>query len=213
MHVLNKICWPFLAAFLVDDLSEPVETKHQQVHQGNNHEFEAKQPQNPEPGRFEPIHVRVYNALVGQTVDHVEEEGEDKQEGHGLVDVEESGFLGAFPCFQVSLYTSGICLDSDQSVDVLVMLVMLYRTHTTCKYQGVSTKPPGTGTSRVCFLMNTQRVTTQSLTAPTVRTVQTQLDRQKDQGSEQGARSMWSLVWDQDQVQGVKYENKYLSVI
>lgn len=95
IHVLNKICWPFLAAFFVDDLSEPVETKHQEVYQGNNHENEAKQPQNPEPGRFEPIHVRVYRALVSKAVYHVEEEGVDKQEGHGLVDVEKSGFLGA----------------------------------------------------------------------------------------------------------------------
>lgn len=87
IHVLNKICWPFLAAFFVDDLSEPVETKHQEVYQGNNHENEAKQPQNPEPGRFEPIHVRVYRALVGKTVYHVKEECVDKQEGHGLVDV------------------------------------------------------------------------------------------------------------------------------
>lgn len=95
IHVLNKICWPFLAAFFVDDLSDPVETKHQEVYQRNNHEYEAKQPQNPEPGRFEPIHVRVYRALVGKTVDHVEEECVDKQEGHGLVNVEKSGFLGA----------------------------------------------------------------------------------------------------------------------
>lgn len=84
----------FLAALVIDELSESVQPIDEQVNERGDQQQQTKQPENAESRLSSPIHGGIHGFTGSHAVNHIENNIHE-HEGYRLIDVENSGFLGA----------------------------------------------------------------------------------------------------------------------